>query len=58
MLAVDSRGIEIAYKTSSSAASQRCRVEIDPPLKDPGEGRTRLIDMYHEALEGLGYVSL
>lgn len=55
MLSIDASGTDISF-TTKGARTERCRVSIEPKLKDPGEGRQRLIEMMYEAIEGLGLV--
>lgn len=55
LLSIDSSGMDLSFSTNRGSR-ERCRVTIKPKLKDPGDGRQRLIEMMNEAIEGLGLV--
>ncbi|KAI0288592.1 hypothetical protein BC826DRAFT_1037161 [Russula brevipes] len=57
MLSIDSKGMDLEYKTKESPAKpQAVRVEFDPPLLGYEEVKPRLLGMKADADEALGTV--
>lgn len=52
MLSIDAFGMDISY--SEGNEQRQARIAFEPPLKDAGEVRLRLVDMAKTARQQLG----